>query len=154
MWLCRTHSLQGGSNADIAFLIYRGFGLQHVGWQMGYLGQILHSGIPNTSLDDFIKPPDLAERRRRRDPGVCVQLLEQPPMCPTCPQQAVPAHGHRARHGDGGAGGDTATHGGDVPLGVTRSLCPPQAPGRAEGEGRMVGVFISSPVCQFGIFLG
>lgn len=34
---------------------------------MDYLGQILHTGIPNTSLADFIKPPDLAEWHR-----VCV----------------------------------------------------------------------------------
>lgn len=50
--------------------------------------------------------------------------------------------------------GDAATHSRDVPLGVTWSVCPAQALGKAEGKGWMVGAFISSPACGFGVFLG
>lgn len=52
--LCRTRSPPGGSNADTASPSLR-FVLRHVCWQKDYLGQIPHSGIPNTSLHDFIE---------------------------------------------------------------------------------------------------
>lgn len=51
-------------------------------------------------------------------------------MHPMCLWQAVPAHSHRARHGDSGAGGDAATHGGDIPLSATSVPMPDSQKGR------------------------
>lgn len=103
---------------------------------MDYLGQILHTGLPSTSLADFIKPPDLAEWHK-----VCVPSQLSLHMI--------------VEHGKGTQGqGDTATHRG-YPFQHDKEHVLPQATRRGGRERRTAGAHISSPkyrgfVCLFG----
>lgn len=137
--------------------------LQRVHQQMDYLGQILRSGIPNTSPDGFIKPPHHAEPQRQRDPRICVQPLNSFPLSHVSHVSHVsyvshvspascPAHSHRTWHRDGGTGQGTQPPTVGTPSWYDKEHVP--APGTRKGRRkRMGGGNIPSPPQHVGLGL-